>query len=59
MYHMQFKCERLTVRSREYRECDVVVTHRLIRITIVRLVSVLSWSMKMLNEHSLNGVNHS
>ena len=50
----------LTVRSRGLIECGVVAGHRQIGKSIPgKHVGVLSWLMKMLNEHSRNGANYS
>ena len=49
----------LIERSREHIECGVVVGRRLIGKSIDRLVVMLGLSIKMLNENSRNGANHS
>ena len=49
----------LTVQSRDYIEYGVVIGRRRIGKSILWLIVMLGLSMKMLNEHSLNGANHS
>ena len=53
------RCVWLTVQRTKHIECGVVVGRRLIGRSIGWLVVMLSWSMKMLNERSQSGVNHS